>query len=281
MQRRLHDLAAWFRDRTLAQWGSAHAQRRLSRPRNGRPHTLPRELIISLTSYPARFGTLHLTLACLLDQTVAPDRIILWVAQNDFGALPRRVRDLEQRGLEVRACDDIRSFKKLLPALKAFPDAYIATADDDVYYPNDWLEILINACSDRVIACHRAHRIKRRSDGRVAPYLEWDFIVQVENSQRPSSDLVPTGVGGVLYPPQSLDPCVSDRQLFQRLSPDGDDLWFFWCGRLTGTLTRKGAGRMRKITWVGSQDAALWDQNKQGGNDRAIRALEEEFGPLP
>jgi hypothetical protein len=41
-----------------------------------------------LTSYPARFETLHLALSCLLDQSVKADRTILWVAHKDEDHLP-------------------------------------------------------------------------------------------------------------------------------------------------------------------------------------------------
>ena len=47
---------------------------------------------MSLTSYPPRFGTLHLTLACLLDQSVKPDHLILWIAREDIKELPDDIR---------------------------------------------------------------------------------------------------------------------------------------------------------------------------------------------
>src|SRR5690606_14037408 len=39
---------------------------RTARPQ---PHRLPGRLVVSITSYPARYGTLHYPLRCLLDQT--------------------------------------------------------------------------------------------------------------------------------------------------------------------------------------------------------------------
>jgi hypothetical protein len=52
-------------------WGARFgARRRLRRPRPGKRHGLDGELIVSLTSYPARYDTLHLTLGCLLDQSI-------------------------------------------------------------------------------------------------------------------------------------------------------------------------------------------------------------------
>jgi hypothetical protein len=232
-----------------------------------------------LTSYPARFATLHLTLACLLDQSVRADRTLLWIARDDLSAVPDQVRALEQRGLEIRTCDDLRSYKKLIPTLGAFPDAYIATADDDVYYPRDWLEELVGGAEAGVIICHRAHRMKRLANGKMAPYLDWQLNIQDERSRQRSTDILPTGVGGILYPPHSLHPRVTSRALFERLCPDGDDLWFYWCARSAGSLYKKVGGGFRKVPWSASQDSSLWSDNEAGGNDRMIAALERELGP--
>jgi len=120
-------------------WRMACASWRLRHPRRGRAHNLGSELIVSLTSHPPRFPTLHLTLGCLLDQSFRADRVILWIAHDDMALLPAAVRKLERRGLEIRACDDIRSYKKLVPALEAFPHAFIVTADDDLELAPDWL----------------------------------------------------------------------------------------------------------------------------------------------
>ncbi|MFC3215790.1 hypothetical protein [Novosphingobium panipatense] len=57
-----------------------------------RHHGLAGELVVSLTSYPVRYATLHLTLKSLLRQQTVPDRIVLWIADGDVAALPRATR---------------------------------------------------------------------------------------------------------------------------------------------------------------------------------------------
>ena len=111
--------------------------------RRMRPHRLPGVLVVSLTSYPPRFGTLALTLRSLLCQTVRPDHLILWIAPADFALLPQSVRRLQARGLTIRLAEDIKSYKKIIPALDQFPDAFIVTADDDLFYWQSWLEELV------------------------------------------------------------------------------------------------------------------------------------------
>jgi hypothetical protein len=57
-----------------------------------------------------------------------------WSSRNSFGGFPTLAYEAVRRlaGLEIRTCRDLRSVKKLVPALEEFPRAFIATADDDL-----------------------------------------------------------------------------------------------------------------------------------------------------
>lgn len=247
--------------------------------RRPRPHGLPGPLILSLTSHGPRFASLHRTLACLLRQTVKPDRLVLWLAERDRDLVPKKVLSLTRRGLEIRFGDDLRSYKKLVPALAAFPDAFIVTADDDVYYPPEWLETFI-AAFDRAapaILCVRAHRFTL-ADGAIAPYRAWQRDVQDDCARDHSADLIPTGVGGVFYPPGALHADTADADQFMRLCPEADDFWFYWMARRAGTSFRKVGPRFRYRPWPRSEIAALHTRNLNEGYDRQIRALVEAFG---
>jgi hypothetical protein len=57
--------------------------------------------------------------------------------------LPERVRRLGRHSLTIRACDDLWPHKKLVPALEAYPDAFILTADDDVIYSRGWVSAFV------------------------------------------------------------------------------------------------------------------------------------------
>lgn len=262
----------------------AAAQRAVSRfptVRKARRHGLPGELIVNLTSYPARFPVLAATIKGLLDQTVRADRTILWIDHAHLDSLPADVRALERHGLEVRGCRDIRSFTKLVPALLAFPDAFHVTADDDLYYAPTWLEHLVAGGDggEPAIVCWRAHLAPVQADGALAPYLEWEIDTLHTGDASDGRLLFPTGVGGILYPPGSLDPAVTDEAAFLRLCPSADDIWFFWMARRRHTPTRRVNKRFRLITWPEGEGSALFPVNLyQGGNDRQIRALEQAVG---
>lgn len=248
-----------------------------------RPHGLPGALIVSLTSYPPRFPTLHLTIQSLLRQDVQPDRIVLWIAHADLPRLPAAVRRLERHGLEIRGCPDWRSFKKLLPALNAFPDAIIITVDDDIFYPPDQVSALVaghDHASPSVLA-RRVRQVVTEPGGLAAPYANWTRHVPDEVACHSSPNLLPIGVGGVLYPPRACHAEVLDIELAMRLCPRADDLWFWWQARRAGTLVRRVSGNFVAHEWHGSEATALEQHNVyEGGNDRQIKALESHYGKI-
>ncbi|WP_378941460.1 glycosyltransferase family 2 protein [Paracoccus sp. R86501] len=241
---------------------------------HGRPHGLPSELIVSLTSYAARFGTLEHTLQAITRQTVQPDRVILWLDEGDRDALPDAIRQMP--AVQVAFCPDWRSYKKIVPTLLDHPDAHVVTADDDVYYPADWLEGLVTAVHDGArIACHRAHRVVM-SGAAPAPYDDWQHNITAPE-ELPL--VFQTGVSGVIYAPGSLHRDVTRDDLFTRLAPSADDVWLYWMARLAGSQPRKIGPKARILEWEGSQTTNLRHDNRQGsGNDRAIAALMGHYG---
>src|ERR1700733_6846219 len=99
--------------RIMARW-------HLARP--GKPHTLSRKLIVSVTPFPPRFSPLALALRSLLRQTVTADQTVLWIAHEAMPLLPRNVFDLQRAVLTIYPTDDLRSYKKILPALTGFQE---------------------------------------------------------------------------------------------------------------------------------------------------------------
>lgn len=241
----------------------------------GAPHGLPGPLIVSLTSYPARFGTLVLTLRAILRQSVRPDRVILWLDEGDEASLPAEVTAMD--GLEVRICPRWRSYKKIVPTLVAEPGAYVVTADDDVYYRRDWLEGLVRATlAGAPIACHRAHRVVLGPDGRPLSYQDWQRNI---GAPERSPLVFLTGVMGVIYAPGVFHADVTRDDLFTALAPGTDDVWLYWMHRLAGVEASKIGGRARILEWEGSQAQSLRSGNLAGdGNDRAVRAMLDHYG---
>ena len=247
----------------------------------GRSHGLNAPLIVNLTSYPKRFPGLDLTIKSLLSQTICPDRIILWVAQVDYEALPKAIKDLEGRIFSTEVVErDLRSFKKIIPALKAHPDSYLVTADDDIVYGKGWLQALVDASrgSAGSVVGHRAHEIRVNPDDSIMPYISW--ILDTTSSE-PSERVFLTSGHGILFPPNSLHVEALNVQAFLRLCPRADDVWLYFMVRLNGLRYRRIAGRSR---WGadrrGVPTGSLWDSNSRGGNDEAIDAMTKQYGRL-
>lgn len=232
-------------------------------------------MIVSLTSHAKRFPTLPLTLKSLLTQSIRPDRLILWLAEADATVLPESVASLRREGLEIRCCEDLRSYKKIIPSLVSFPDADIVTADDDVYYWSDWLKELILA-AERFpgdVVAHRLHRMLD-SDQAIRPYREWPKKIRDQTKDRYN---FATGIGGIFYPAGCFHPDVLKQSDFMRLCPDADDVWLYWMVRLNGRFELHSGTRREPVTWPGSQAAGLWRRNKKG-NDAQIHAMTETYG---
>jgi hypothetical protein len=211
-------------------------------------------------------------------QTLVPDDVTLWVADADLAKLPRDVRELERFGLRIRTCRDLRSYKKIIPALEEDPESIWVTCDDDCYYAPRWLETLVRSWNPeaREIVAHRVRRIGLTESGPACSYGDWP-VVWEGTSAHPL--YLSIGVGGVLYPPKCFAPEVLDESLFRRLCPLADDVWLWWMIRRNDYIVRKASGRWRQILWDGSQNTALHLLNVDGsGNDLAVRNLTEHFG---
>jgi hypothetical protein len=246
----------------------------------GRHHRLGLRVIVSLTSYPPRYPTLHLTLRCLLSQSVYPDSLILWLAKPDVELLPRAVSDLCSQGLQIRTCEDVRSYKKIFPVVIENPDAIVITADDDTFYWHRWLEGLLRAYADpKEVLCYRARRIGFDANGGLLPYRAWPLGRGGERSPL----LLPTGVGGVLYPPGVISTTANDPREYLAYCPSGDDIWLYWHALNGGATVRQVHGRGSLRPWLRSQSANLTELNvRLGGNDRQLNAMIKAYGrPRP
>lgn len=245
----------------------------------GPRHTLPAPLVVSLTSYPPRFPTLHLTLRSILNQSISPDEVILWIAEEDMRFLPQEVLSLQEDGLRVRPCDNLRSYKKIVPLLEERSDCYILIADDDAYYPPTWIsQIAEEACvNHRDIHAYRAHGVGIAGDG-VQPYSQWPKNLSVEESL--GAVVFPTGIGGVLYPPGIFHGDVVKRELFQQACPTADDVWLFWMASLAGAGFRKVGTTKGIVTWLGTQRVGLSRVNtlESQDNDLQITSMIQRYG---
>jgi hypothetical protein len=190
--------------------------------------TFENEIVVSLTSFPARIKTVFVTIDSLLCQSLKPNHIILYLAEEEFPSkeIPEALKAQQKRGLEIHwVQNNYRPYNKLVHALKEYPEAVIITVDDDAFYEPSLLEefYLEHLKNPKNIISKRYRAVTYDQDLHVKGYNQW-CAPQVKDS---SFFIFPTGLGGILYPPHSLDEMVSNEVLFMELCPYQDDIWFW------------------------------------------------------
>ena len=124
-------------------------------------------VIVSMTSFPAAIAYAARAVRSILEGSVLPDKIVLYLTFSQFDHPDRQLAELRALAdrnprFEIRNYDrDIRSYRKLIPALRDFPEAVIVTVDDDVAYHRHMLRDLLrwHKRLPEVILAHRARRI--------------------------------------------------------------------------------------------------------------------------
>jgi hypothetical protein len=168
--------------------------------------------------------------------------------------------------------------------LREYKDSIIVTADDDIYYEANWLEKLYEAYKEnpKYIHCHRAHEISFDKNGEVKPYESWKQEISWEQA-KPSFLNFLTGVGGVLYPPNSLHQDVFNEELILKLSPSNDDIWFWAMAVLHGTKINVIKENILRLVTVNLEQALKASRslnqinNGQGRNDMQLKAVLKHY----
>lgn len=225
------------------------------------------EIIVSLTSFPARINTVWRTIVTLLDQDYKPQRIILWLSKEQFETveLPNNLLRLKKFGLEIRFCEDLKPHKKYYYSMQEYPDKCIVIADDDIYYPQSHLKGLWEAYQEHknCIVCHRTHYIEFNEKGNCKLYEEWSNKLD----ENPSFLLLPIGCNGVLYPPKSLSNEVFNYEYIINNVLYTDDLWLKVMAVLNYTKTY--SCKFNELVYfdiIETRKTGLWRINTVGDN---------------
>ncbi|MGC8753983.1 MAG: glycosyl transferase [Thermosulfidibacteraceae bacterium] len=244
-----------------------------------------RELIVSLTSYPRRFGKLHIIIESLMRQVLEPTRIVLWLAKEEVRGLeelPASVRKYVGRGLVVKFIDrNYRSYNKLVHAIREYPDSIIVTVDDDTIYFEEFLKGLYEKwlLFPNCVIAYACRVMVMKSSREFLPYRDWPFA----DFEGPSYRLFPLGYSGILYPPNSLHEDVLRSDLFMELAPYNDDAWFKAMALLRGTKTVMVYGDAIEFPTIRSVDRiGLHSINVKGNlNDVQIKRIFDYYDLYP
>ena len=242
-------------------------------------HTEQRKekIIVSFTSIPPRIKKIDKVVIRILEQTIKPDKILIYIGKNEFQDVPIPIFlriQMKLFGVEVRYVDDIGPHTKYFYAISEFPNGIIITIDDDVRYPNDVISELYASYlkHPRAISARRCHLITFDTNGEIKRYNDWLYKYS-DLIDTPSFKLFPTGVGGVLYPPKSLHAEVFNLESIKKNALKNDDIWLKFMEIMNGTpvvMTKPFTIKHVK----GSQKVALNLENVKGqGNDICIQKM--------
>lgn len=224
---------------------------------------------LSLTTHGYRLDLVFYAIESIGLGSRKPSRITLWLQDEEaYVKPPETLRRLQSRGLEIHLSEDLGPHTKYYPYIdrESEFDAPLVTADDDILYPRDWLQQLIEAyeANPSAVHCYRVHRM-RLNNKRFMPYNEWGRCL----STSPTHLNFITGVSGVIYPPNFLEYLKHQGRAFTHCCPASDDIW------LTVNALRGGF----KIAQVkdapvnfgmilGSQKRRLYTSNVQAGDNQ-------------
>jgi len=194
-----------------------------------------RKVIISLTSFPARYRTLHYCIKSLLNQSYKPDKIILYISEQEADFEEEKFVTMTKYGLEIKIVPgNLKSHKKYYYVMQEYPDDVIITVDDDIIYHKNTIDYLIKSYAKYpyYISAPHINIIELKDEKSLKPFLEYDYC---RESCEPSMSFLPIGVSGVLYPPHSLHDDVFNLKLINEFCPECDDTWLKAMSVIKGT----------------------------------------------
>lgn len=196
-------------------------------------------LIVSLTSFPARIEYVWQVIECMLRQTICPQKVILWLSKEQFPTideLPISLRKRINDVFEIRLVEgDIRSHKKYYYAIKEFASCKLFLVDDDIYYPTDIIERSLNALreNNNCVIGNYGMKIMYDSQGRHSKYNDWHTTFHKIDT----SDYFFGSGGGTLLEPWKMHNDISNIDIAFKLCPTADDVWLNSMARLAGLKT--------------------------------------------
>lgn len=241
-----------------------------------------RKVIVAFTSFPKRIGTVNKILDSLVQQTIMPDKIVLYLSLSefrDFENMPN-FKEYKKYGFEIHWYEEnLKSHKKWFYAFQEYPNDIIITIDDDILYKTTMIETLLkyHKLFPRAVIARRTHLIVCNQDGAIAAYNEWygncDVYVGI-----PRMDLFPTGNGGILYPPNVFSQEVLNKTAFMEKCRYADDIWLKIMEVYSGIPVVLAEKSWEDQVLLEYQTNCLFeDYNKNGGNDKQFKGLIEYY----
>lgn len=247
--------------------------------RNGLNTTEKRErrVIVSITTFPARINIVPYVIASFLNQTMKPDKIVLWLGIEKFPdkKLPEIFDELKACGVDIEFREDLGPHTKYFYAFKEYPEDIVITFDDDWIYESDVIEKLYKSylINPDCVSSMRFHKMTFLPDGNEDNHNNWQIAYKKAPLGTKSHGFFATGVGAVLYPPHSVHDEAFNIEAMQKLCPKADDVWLKIMEVMNDTKVASASDEGRFPGWIvsGSQYEGLYKTNIIGGQNDVQR----------
>ena len=205
--------------------------------------------IVAFSTHQKRFLRLVETdcksLETILNQkTDYKYKVVLTLYKEDYDSLPEKLKEfIEKNNIEVIVAEqNLKVHLKWYYAVQKYGDKYpVILVDDDVYYQNFLFDMLYKSHlkHDNCIVASRCHLIETDSENIVLPYSVWKKyeIIKKFNMTFDERKLFATGVGGVLYPPKSIDFNLIKIDEMMSLAGTNDDIYLKYITSKSGVRT--------------------------------------------
>ena len=234
---------------------------------------------ISITSWMPRKDPLPLVLLSMIEQSLRPAAVHVWLCAEDQAMIGAQQRDFfTEYGVQFHETDNIGPHKKWLPLIESGHEGSFVIADDDTFYPRDWFGALIdegNEYPDEIIA-HRCHRILLQANGMPEAYANWPR--GVTGQKESSHELFAVGCGGTLVRPAAISEEFRNRELINKLCHRADDVWLKAAYIHSGYRVRKSRYDFPSLDYPGTTQSGLAVTNvDQGENDQQLQQVFQYF----
>ena len=239
------------------------------------------DFIVSMTTHKPRLqkgGIVEHIKSLLMQDTKLRFKIAVTIYKDDLPYIPAEMMFMlrSYKNMELIVADEnLRPHLKYFYAMLKYRNLPIITVDDDVKYEKDLFQKLYNNYKKypNCVSARRVHKIRYDSAGNAINYKAW-LREYHNNNIGPSLDLLATGVGGVLYPPDILKMSKDEIDIIKNKALTADDIYLRHRENQLGVMVcpvyiDKASFVLKKSASIN----ALCDTNNVTGNDIVIRKL--------
>lgn len=195
-------------------------------------------IYISLTSIFKNQNILLLTLKSLINQSLKPNQIYLYLSQSSFlldsGFPNRKITDnslqkfinLNNDLISIKWVENIGSYRKLLPLLqeKWQENCIIITVDDDIIYNKNLIQNLVYYYN-----IHKCVIGNRGFTPKFDSLYNFNYQHKLKTIQKYAFNFL-TGCGAILYKPEffhKTGQLIFIKNIFLNTCRTQDDIWFY------------------------------------------------------